>query len=60
LRTIHSDTAIAAPADVAWQVIADLPRYRERNPFITALDGDLRLPDLLPGDQPEKGTPAST
>jgi hypothetical protein len=43
MKTIHSETAIAAPADVVWQVITDLPRCREWNPFITALAGDLRV-----------------
>lgn len=36
---------IAAPAEVVWEVISDLPRYGEWNPFCVAVSSSLR-----PGD----------
>jgi hypothetical protein len=37
---------IAAPIDVVWRVMTDLPRYREWNPFVVAIepvDGAFRV-----------------
>jgi hypothetical protein len=42
MQTLDATTEIEAPAELVWQVIADTPRYREWNPFIRAIDGDLR------------------
>ncbi|MET8774699.1 SRPBCC domain-containing protein [Nocardia sp. NPDC004654] len=36
---------IDAPADLVWQVITDLPRYGEWNPFVTECEST-----LTPGD----------
>jgi hypothetical protein len=36
---------IAAPASVVWEVITDLPRYREWNPFTVQIDSTLKLGD---------------
>ena len=34
---------IAAPASVVWEVLTDLKRYREWNPFTVQIDSTLRL-----------------
>ena len=34
---------IAAPADVVWQTLADLRRFRDWNPFIRRARGSLRV-----------------
>ena len=34
---------IAAPASVVWEVLTDLPRYREWNPFTVKVESTLRL-----------------
>lgn len=36
---------IAAPAAVVWEVITDLPRYAQWNPFTVKVDSTLRLDD---------------
>jgi hypothetical protein len=38
---------IDAPIDVVWSVMTDLPRYREWNPFVVAIDGELRPGNAL-------------
>lgn len=43
MRTIDTTIDIDAPAEAVWAVIADFARYPEWNPFITALEGDLRV-----------------
>lgn len=43
MKTIHTTTLIDAPAEVVWNVITDLDHYRDWNPFITELAGDLRV-----------------
>jgi hypothetical protein len=36
---------IDAPASVVWEVLTDLPRYREWNPFTVRVDSTLRVGD---------------
>src|SRR5687767_3091570 len=43
--TIDKSLEIAAPAEVVWEVITDLPRYGEWNPFVLACESTLK-----PGD----------
>lgn len=43
MRDIIVDTAIAAPADRVWQVLTELPRYPEWNPFIRRARGSLAV-----------------
>ncbi len=38
---------IAAPASVVWEVLTDLPRYREWNPFTVRAESTLRLGDRV-------------
>jgi hypothetical protein len=38
---LHTEIEIAAPADVVWNVIADLAAYPSWNPFIVRVDGTL-------------------
>jgi hypothetical protein len=39
------EVEIAAPASVVWEVLTDLPRYREWNPFTVQVDSTLKLGD---------------
>lgn len=63
MTTIQTTRDIDAPPEVVWQVITDLTRYRDWNPFITSLDGDLRVGGQLratfslPGRKPRTFTP---
>lgn len=43
MKTIHTTTLVDAPPEIVWNVITDLPRYQDWNPFITELAGDLRV-----------------
>jgi hypothetical protein len=66
MKTVKLETPIAAPAEVVWEVLADLARYGEWNPFITSIEGDLspgaelRATFLLPGRKPRTFTPTVT
>jgi hypothetical protein len=66
VKTIRTETVIAAPVDVVWAVITDLPSYGEWNPFITAISGDLevgrrlRVTFSLPGQRDRTFTPSVT
>ena len=40
---IDESLEIAAPAERIWQVITDLPRYGEWNPFVVACRSSLRV-----------------
>ena len=42
---IDHEFEVKAPADVVWEVLTDLPRYGEWNPFVVACDSTLK-----PGD----------
>lgn len=42
---IEHDFEVRAPAEVVWEVITDLPRYREWNPFCVECEST-----LAPGD----------
>ncbi len=37
------EVEIAAPASVVWEVLTDLPHYREWNPFTVQIDSTLKL-----------------
>lgn len=56
--TISTSVEIDAPASRVWEVLVDLPAYREWNPFIVEADGNvavgerLRLRMALPGRDP--------
>jgi hypothetical protein len=39
MKQIASDTPIAATADRVWDVVTDIQRYGEWNPFIIGIDG---------------------
>lgn len=43
MRTLHTETGILAPAGRVWTILADFPRWSEWNPFVTRLEGDLRV-----------------
>ncbi|MCW5890327.1 MAG: SRPBCC domain-containing protein [bacterium] len=43
--TLDETVVVAAPADVVWQVVTDLPRYGEWNPFVVACRST-----LVPGE----------
>jgi hypothetical protein len=63
VKTIETTTVIDARPDLVWSVITDFPHYAEWNPFITALEGELRLGGRLratfslPGSKPRTFTP---
>ena len=56
-RTVTATALIAAPLDVVWRTMIDLPSYGAWNPFVVALEaprgmavgGALRLTAALPG-----------
>lgn len=60
---IENRVGIHAPADVIWEVIADIPRWHEWNPLYTAGAGQIRMGatlDLtlaLPGQAPQQIQP---
>jgi hypothetical protein len=66
MRTVTLETPIAAPVEVVWEVLTDLARYGEWNPFITSIEGDLRpgaelrATFQLPGRRPHTFTPTVT
>jgi hypothetical protein len=42
MAELHSDIEIDAPEEVVWQVLADLDRYAEWNPFMRRASGRLQ------------------
>ena len=66
MKTVRIETPIAAPVEVVWDVMTDLPRYGEWNPFITSIEGELqpgaqlRVTFELPGRKPRTLTPTVT
>ena len=46
LRIDHT-LDVAAPAGIVWQVVADLPRYGEWNPFVVAASSTLVVGDPI-------------
>jgi hypothetical protein len=42
LRTISVTTHIPSPPDVVWKILTHFPAYRDWNPFITFVDGNLK------------------
>ncbi len=40
---LHTEITIDAPPDTVWQVLSDLDRYADWNPFITSAAGDLAV-----------------
>jgi hypothetical protein len=66
VKTIETTTDIDAPPEVVWEVITDFARYREWNPFITELLGELqqgarlRATFALAGRKPQTFTPTLT
>lgn len=49
-KTLYSDITIAASPTAIWTVLTDLTRYRDWNPFITRLEGDLAIGNQLRGE----------
>ena len=66
MKTIETTTVIGAPPGVVWEIITDFGRYREWNPFITELAGQLqrgarlRATFALAGRKPQTFTPTLT
>ena len=48
---------IAAPASVVWEVLTDLPHYREWNPFTVQIDSTLKLGEPVDLHIPIPGQP---
>jgi hypothetical protein len=40
---LRTEVEIDAPASVVWSALLDTSRYQEWNPFITAVEGELRV-----------------
>lgn len=63
MKSIRVETPLSASAGLVWDVLTDFPRYGEWNPFITAIDGELRLGArlhvtlALPGRKPRTIAP---
>jgi hypothetical protein len=55
MQTLDAHADIDAPAELVWQVVADLPRYAEWNPFVVRASGEpavgakLRVTIVAPG-----------
>lgn len=43
MQTLHATIEIEAPATRVWEIIDDLPRYPEWNPFIVRAVGERRV-----------------
>src|SRR5262245_17160619 len=43
LRTLHTEIGILAPAERVWSILADFPRWADWNPFVTKIEGELRV-----------------
>jgi hypothetical protein len=43
MQTLHATIEIEAPAARVWEIIDDLPRYPEWNPFIVRAAGERRV-----------------
>jgi len=48
---------IAAPASVVWEVLTDLPNYRQWNPFTVQIDSTLKLGEPVDLHIPIPGQP---
>ncbi len=44
---LHTEITIDAPADVVWEVLTDLERYADWNPFIVAASGTVAVGERL-------------
>ena len=44
---LHTEITIDAPADVGWEVLTDLERYADWNPFIVAASGTVAVGQRL-------------
>ena len=42
-RELRTEIEIAAPSSAIWAVLRDFPAYADWNPFITHIEGDLRM-----------------
>jgi hypothetical protein len=47
MRTVSSEIEIAAPAGPVWDVLTNMERYPEWNPFIRELQGTLQVGERL-------------
>lgn len=47
MRTIEHSTEIHAPPAAVWRILSDTPSYGHWNPFMTQLDGLLRVGERL-------------
>ena len=45
---VHEES-IHAPADVVFQLMSDLPRYKDWNPFLVEASGDIRMGGVVNG-----------
>lgn len=43
MKELRTEIEIAAPAEVVWQILTDLGRYPEWNPFIRQARGEARI-----------------
>jgi hypothetical protein len=43
MKTIKTEIDIEAPAETVWAILSDTDSFPKWNPFITRLDGDLRV-----------------
>ena len=60
MKSVLIETPISAPVELIWDVLTDLPRYGEWNPFITSIEGDLSdQASGAEGDVPAAGTEAA-
>ncbi|MFV0375329.1 SRPBCC domain-containing protein [Microbacterium sp.] len=46
----HASADIAAPIGTVWQVVTDIGRYGEWNPFVTGIDGPVGRPARVGDD----------
>ncbi len=57
---LHAEINIDAPPEVVWQVLTDLDRYPEWNPFLTSADGTPEVGEKLVNRMEPPGGKAMT
>ena len=46
-RSVRAEATIEAPIDRVWEILLDLPRYEEWNPFTARVESTLRVGDPI-------------
>lgn len=60
MKKLTTEIMIEAPAAVVWEILADLDRYEEWNPFIVSAQGDVTEGSRLRNDMQLSGGRTTT